>query len=68
MFYVQVVGFEDNLKKFVKRETRERKSDLTTHFGLGGVSPSGPDRKFALVSLHVFSDAHVTGLEEKRLL
>ena len=28
------------------------------------MSPSGPDSKFTLVTLHVLSDAHVTGLEK----
>ena len=38
---------------------------MTTYFRLGGVSPSGPDSKFTLVSFNVFSYAHVAGLEEK---
>ena len=32
------------------------------------MSPSGPDGKFALIALHVFTDAHVTGLEEKKVI
>ena len=52
-------------KVCVRTKARKRKSDLTTYFRLGGVSPSGPDSKFTLVPFNVFSYAHVAGLEKK---